>query len=384
MGILITSEAEVIVMNKKNASATIYIIFFFVMFLAFAAFAVDGTIVFTNRLKLQNATETTALAAAAEFNSSTGVSVATIQNAAEDTFDFLKKDTSLTAAKITSADVDLVSKKVKVNVNMIAQPFFLAFLGVTGISLDAKATAISESLNVQSDYSGVINWVTASAAYVSDILSMNADISTTNDYNDTAILLPLGSFYSASYDLASGYVNFRLIDSKDGNPLSLGPGGFVTIKLPAPIVDKDGYDLYIKEIGALEGYMVFAGLDVDPTNPYVNVDKPGGGIYWVNISSCGTSDVAALSTSAHQTSNNTYLGSEDKFYGSGNFDIGACGISMAKYIRIVDDNEESAFVKSNDNNYYKAMLYGEASTATSGADIDEVVVLNHVKLVSSS
>ena len=57
---------------------------------------------------------------------------------------------------------------------------------------------------------------------------------------------------------------------------------------------------------------------------------------------------------------------------------------MAKYIRIVDDNQESAFVTSGDGKYYKAMLYGESSTATAGADIDYVKVLNHVKLVPAS
>ncbi len=57
---------------------------------------------------------------------------------------------------------------------------------------------------------------------------------------------------------------------------------------------------------------------------------------------------------------------------------------MAKYIRIVDDNNESAFVTSDASTYYKTMLYGEASSTTSGADIDAVSVLNHVKLIAAS
>ena len=40
-------------MTKKRASTTVYFIFFFIMFLAFCAFAVDGTITYTNRAKLQ-------------------------------------------------------------------------------------------------------------------------------------------------------------------------------------------------------------------------------------------------------------------------------------------------------------------------------------------
>lgn len=370
-------------MNKKQASTTVYIIFFLVIFLAFAAFAIDGTIVLTNRVKLQNATETTALTAAAEFNYSSTATDSEIEqqvfNTANNTFELLKKD-SLQYATI-DINVSTTSNKVLVTTNMISQPFFLRFLGVTGIKLAAKACAVSEKLSVTANYSG-INWVTSSAAYLSDILSKDLNM------NDTAILLPLGDFNSASYDATTGFVNFSLINSEDSKPLSLGPGGFITIKLPAPIVDKPGYDLFIKEAGSLEGYMVFAGLDNDPNNPYVQNGKEGAGISWVNISCTGKPEVndsnGLVGTYNSPTDG---LGNQDKFYGSGYFDIGAScagGISMAKYIRIVDDNSESAFVTTDQNRYYKAMLYGESSAATSGADIDSVQVLNHVKLITAS
>ena len=51
--------------NKKEASSLLFFVFFFMAFLMFMAFAVDGTIVLTNRVKLQSATEASALAAAA-------------------------------------------------------------------------------------------------------------------------------------------------------------------------------------------------------------------------------------------------------------------------------------------------------------------------------
>jgi hypothetical protein len=369
-------------MNKKSAGSMVYIIFFLVIFLAFSAFAVDGTIVFTNRMKLQNITEATALAAAAEFNYS---SVATssdieqrVSDAAEDIFEILKKD-SLLPAQI-NVNVNTTSNKVLIQTNVISRPFFLAFLGVTGIKLESKACAVSEILPISASYAG-INWLSAKAAYLSDILSKDLNL------NDTAILKPLGEFASASYDLVTGFVNFGLINTQDNEPLSLGPGGFVTIKLPTPIIDKPGYDLFIKEIGSLEGYFVFAGLDNNPENPYVRVDDLGEGISWINISCSGTPEVADGGGLLGTYSVSTEIGNHDKFYGSGYFDLGAScvgGISMAKYIRIVDDNSESAFVTTDNTNYYKAMLYGEASCATAGADIDSVSVLNHVKLISAS
>lgn len=353
-------------MNKKRASSTIYIIFFFVIFLAFAAFAVDGAIVFTNRVKLQEITEQTAIAVASKFNYS-----GTISQDAQDTFNLLKQGGLQTAT--ATFQVKTAEKKILVISDMVAQPFFLSFLGVSGINLEAKACAISEPLSVTANYSG-INWVTASAAYLSDILSKNVNL------NDTAILTPLGNFNLASY--YNGIVDFSLIN-EGGNSLSLGPGGFITIKLPAPIVDKPGDDLYIKEAGdALEGYMVFAGLDIDPANPYVQNGKEGAGISWINITASGNSiDLASpFGTAGTQLP----TAAQTKFYGSGSFDIGKSGISMAKYIRIIDDNSETGFVKGKDGNYYKTMLYGEASTATAGADIDSVQVLNHVKLIPAS
>ncbi|MDD3436893.1 MAG: pilus assembly protein TadG-related protein [Candidatus Gastranaerophilales bacterium] len=366
-------------MKQKRASTTIYIIFFFVIFLAFAAFAVDGAIVFANRIKLQNITETTALVAASEFNYSSTATASDIENhvksTAEDTFDLLKKD-GLSIAKINT-QADATSNKILATTTMVSQPFFLRFLGVSGINLEAKACAVCEELNVTANYSGV-NWVTTKAVYLSDILSKDLNM------NDTAILLPLGKFYSASYNSTSGFADFSLISSDDSHPLTLGPGGFITIKLPAPIVDKAGYDLFIKEAGdAKEGYMVFAGLDNDADNPYTQHDNQGGGISWVNITCSGSPEDTSLTNPFGTASTELPTPAQRKIYGSAYFDLGdSCigNISMAKYIRIIDDNDESAFV-TDGTNYYKTKPYAEASTATAGIDIDYIKVLNHVKLV---
>lgn len=372
--------------SKKQASSIIFIIFFLIMFLAFAAFAIDGTIVLTNRAKLQTITEMTALSAASEFNYSSMASnaqiVQKVTDTANDVFNLLKQD-ALSSASITvnvnSVTAPTRPTRVLIKANAISQPFFLAFLGVTGIKLEAKACAVSEDLNVKANYLGV-NWLTNNAAYFSDILSKDLNL------NDTAILLPLGDFPSASY--ISGLVNFGFISSEDNQPLSLGPGGFITIKLPVPIIDKPGYDLYIKEANTIEGYLVYVGLDNNPDNPYVQHGNEGGGISWVNISCSGISDKTdANNFLGAYTVSTDNLGIQNRFYGSGYFDLGAScvgGISMAKYLRIVDDNDESGFVTNDNISYNKVKLYGEASTATSGADIDAVKVLNHVRLMPSS
>jgi len=125
--------------------------------------------------------------------------------------------------------------------------------------------------------------------------------------------------------------------------------------------------------------MVFAGLDENPNSPYVKSGNAGGGIEWRNISCSGTSNSVALPSATVVTEG---VGSQKKVYGSGDFDIGAAcsgSLSIAKYIRIVDDNEESAYI-----NGVLYNILGEASTATAGADISAVKVLNHVKLMSPS
>lgn len=407
-------------MKKIKASSTVFIIAFFVAFLAFSAFAVDGTIIFTQRAKLQSATEAAALAGASAFNSSSNAPTVQLNvvNAAKNTFKLIQVDSlqNLDVTKLSdfNPEVSIAHNEIRITTNYIAQPFFLAFLGVTGIKLEAKACATSEPLYVKANYS-TVNWITTAGAYFSDIISKDLNL------HDTAILTPLGNFFSASIDNSTGWVMFDALDIDLPSrtppipagtvvPLSLGPGGFITLKMPAPIIDKPGADLYIKEVGdAVEGYFVFAGLDNNPgettdnsltTGPYVRADKPGAGITWVNISCSGTPEVKDMNglIGAYSVSTDG-LNLQTKFYGSGYFDLGsscitgtANDISMAKYIRIVDDNSESAFVKNSVGNvpatnpptYYKAMLYGEASTDTAGADIDSVSVLNHVRLISPS
>lgn len=375
---------------KKRASIILYIIALFTLFLAFCSFAIDGTIIFTKRFKLQNITESTALAAAQEFDNtidynskktSTASINANVREVATKTFNILKNDSLENATMQISVDTE--SNKVLIKTECKAQTYFLAFLGVKWVNLKAKACATSEIISAVAKHAG-INWLTNKAAYISDILFSSDNL------KDTAILFPLGNDSSASIVKDSekvGYI-FNLIDSENNEGLNLGPGGYITIKLPTPILDKTGYDLEIDEAGALEGYMVFAGIDKNPDNPYVNANNIGDGISWTNISACGISKWTDndKSINGEYYANTNSLGSQRKVYGSNYFDIsnGCAGnISMIKYLRIVDDNSETAFVSKNKSTYYKTTLYGESNGITAGADIDAIKILNHVKLINS-
>lgn len=386
-------------MTKKRASTLIYLIFLFTVILAFCALAIDATIIYTTRIKLQDATERAALAGAEGFNENfyatptQAVIEQAVSERANDAFkNFLFGDLKISNTTINRS-AKYPDKKILVQTSVSSPTFFLSFLGVESVKLKAKACAISENLNVKSNFDSTM-WLNLNALYRSSVVYSLSSVA------DTAILGPLGRVGGSAYKSASINTEpvFSLIDDSDNHPLSLGPGGFLMLRLPAPIVDKPGPDLFIKEAGdALEGYFVFAGIDVNPSNPYVNSYSTGDGIFWKNITCSGQPE--------YQDNNNLigvysvatlFAGQQDKFYGSGYFDLGhSCvNLSMVKYIKIIDDNSESAFVKRNIGNpapsssppysYYKTMLYGEASTATAGADIDSVTTLNFVRLISPS
>lgn len=362
-------------------------IFFYTAFLFFTAMAIDGTIILTDRAKLQDITEATALTAASEFNYDTTVPSnrleAEIENTETTTLNLLKTG-RLDTANITRRDTKTTNKKLYLEVEAIARPYFLAFFGVNGIRIKAKACAKSAALSVDPDYGqDKINWINKAGTYTTDIIAADSDIKVPlgmpNEFSKSYILNP---------DTNSVIINYTLIE-ESGLPMSLGAGGYITIKLPSPIIDKPGYDLSIKEIGdAMEGYMVFAGIDKDTDEPYVHPlnESATGDIKWVNISCAGVSPKLAPGA-AHDQRSTTGMGLQDIIYGSADFDIsnsclGSTSLAMAKYLRIIDDNQEVAFI--NQNGTYKKVtnLYGESSSATPGADIDKITVLNVVSLIT--
>lgn len=377
-------------MKKRRGSATLYLILFITIILAFCAFAVDGTIIYTARAELQSATNATALAVGAEFKpNDTFFNKETLKEDANNIFK-AQSVGLLKYAKIEKAYVNGNAKMVKLKTSCNTPTFFLGLLGVSVVKINAVATAKAEELDSTSSY-GNVSWVNASTAYFTDVIS--------GDFSDTAVLLPLGSsedrLIGASFSKVNGSVavDYSLINNNYlDQPLSLGDGGYVTLRLPAPVINKPGPDIYIGESGVKEGYVVFAGTDTDSKNPYQNSKKPGGGITWVNISCAGVPKETNF-TDAVQDINGASKLSGKKFYGSGYFDIGnSCisgetdSISVVKYLKIFDDNVEDCYTTptlNDDSVYHLFKIYGEASTATPGADINYVSVLNNTRLVPS-
>lgn len=366
-------------MKKRSANTIITLVMFFTVIMAFCAFAIDFTIILTQRAKLQSATESAAQAGASNFRylSDLAPSSDEVESSARKTLSLLK-DKRMHKVEIKEIVMKPESKAVYIKSEAIVPTYFLTTLGVGFVRLEAQSAARSE-----------IKWMNKSQpkvlSKIDSVVYEGSVVVNPENEADTAILPPLGDAKNASMQKALGVVNFPLVyGSSDGKPLSLGAGGYITFRLPVMLVDKPGNDLYIKEIGASEGYFVFAGVDVDPKDPYINKDYKGKGIRWVNISCTGTPEGYGGAFSVFVPSLGMY---QTKFYGSGYFDLGAsCSdgydrdVSAAKYIRIIDDNAEDGFM----NSANPVLLLGEASSITPGADIDAVGVLNFIRLVKKS
>ena len=135
--------------------------------------------------------------------------------------------------------------------------------------------------------------------------------------------------------------------------------------MPVPILDKPGDDFSITEDGNFkDGYKVYAGIDNDSKQPYVNADTPQGGVYWVQLTGGQCSDSGEVQS--------------DTYFCSTIFDIAQDGLSMVKYLMIVDDNEQKGYIQEADD---IVDAVGESSTVTAGADIKDIKILNYVTLV---
>jgi len=111
----------------------------------------------------------------------------------------------------------------------------------------------------------------------------------------------------------------RVLGEPDGIPLSLGTGGSVVIHLDHPVGDQAGYDLYVHEIGALQG-------EVDEN-------------YQVEVSANGSTFVP--------------IGTSEG--GMRGFDLAGSGVLFAPWVRITDLDPPEV-----------------ADAGTNGADIDAI------------
>lgn len=360
--------------------------------LSFACFVIDLGFVINTQNEFQKALDSAVLVGVSNLepitdNSGiTQINTALAKQATLDTYTKMVNTLNLTTAnpnptidEITKA----ASKAIKIESTIEADTFFAKLIGINKIQIKGQAAAISAPVHLSSKIPfGVEN---------GSIIASSS--------GDTDIREPVGDNKNLNKDINN------ILGASDYKSLSLGPGGYITIKPPNAIMDTTGAEIHIKEPGNAEGYYVFAGNDSDPENPYINEAMPGAGISWTNISCTGipanadnTGELGAYYTDV------SFYGTtrtEAKFYGSGYFDLGvrcsadpsgiipydgtgvtpgAGNIKSAKYLKIIDDNVEDGFL--HDNNNKPVLLIGEHSSVTPGVDIDSVSVLHHPRIIS--
>ena len=372
------------ILKNKKARGVSLIIFAMgiTAIFAFASFVVDIGIVLNSQNELQKAVESAALVGASNLEpkkDSAGIikiDSSQVQSIMLETFNKVKNTNGMiSSASIPEISVNAKSKAVKISSYLSVNTYFISILGLKSIKVEAQAAAMSAPFYLSANFpKGLVP---------GSILKETS--------GDTDIRKPVGDNQNINSDFGNIYGH------PDNKALSLGPGGYITIRLPMPLVDGDGADLYISELGNLEGYYVFAGNDKDPSNPYVNEVMPGAGIQWVNISCTGFPVGGADSSGAvgayYTTVNyNNSSSLEAKFYGSGYFDLGAIckdssgnvkyngNIKSATYLKIIDDNKEDGFMA--DYPVRPVLLIGEHSSISPGADIDAIGILHHTSLIS--
>ena len=345
--------------SKKNANLVISFVVFSVIFLSLCAFAVDMTVFLTARGQIQHATENAALAAASSFNETS--TEQDVENVASSVISMFKtKGKVLQNLYIAQIDVKKNARALKIQTEAPVPTYFLGVVGLGYVYVRAQSSARASKVWLDENSPRVVN-------------EYGIVISEGPVMQDTKIVKPLSS--------EPQKIDYTVIlKEPDNNALSLGQGGYLTIRLPHVVMDKPGNDLYIEEAGIQEGYYVFAGRDKDFQYPYLDKDSQGEGIEWVNIS-------CLAQTKEKRTFK---VDNRVKVYGSASFDLGAkcsdgsynADIAYAQYIRIVDDNEENGF--ENEDATRAKYFFGESSGATSGADIDAIAILNYAKLIKSS
>lgn len=401
--------------SRRKGVSVIILIFSVLSIFTLSGLVIDMGIVMNCRYELQKAVEATAIKAVSDYNAyednagnirypGTGSISGGTNNLVDNNLDaFVKSNSFLLASSTVSKTVTFggtqsrYSRAIRIDASVVAKTYFLNLVGIRSIKLQSSVAAMNAPVFLNA--SSVINGANFGFPM----------------FRDTEIKQPVGgtgstsTFYGKSYTLPSiTNVNTsfdNIIGFQDAKALSLGPGGYITIKLPATLVDGKGFDLQIVTAGNANGYFVFAGTDANPNSQYVDAASPGGGINWVNISCTGTpigtttnGRVGAYNQWIDLNSNSVVDAGETqpKFYGSGYFDIGAscsngynANVKSAKYLKIIDDNIEDGFIlkdpKYDVNMIADASFFpGQNSSITPGVSIDSIAVEHHPRLIRVS
>ena len=163
------------------------------------------------------------------------------------------------------------------------------------------------SLSIKNDHSSIIGW--ASGA---EIVRGKMQINQTNNSRAT-----LGDSVSA-------------IGAYDGNVVSLGDSGIVTLSFDEPIQNNDGYDFAVFENGFQVGFSYYLEL--------AHVEVSANGIDFVRFPSESLSDTSFQSDNFAYTDPEkirNLAGKHQAPYGT-LFDLEELGLEEVNYIRLVD------------------------------------------------
>jgi hypothetical protein len=449
--------------KRKGFSAYFVAVFGALIFITSAGFIVDAGLSMNTRYDFQRMLERAVMATIAEFEpagenlvypTTAEMTAELNRNLAANFLAFKRTNASIIDATITpTIDFDndcRHSKGIFVSASITVKTTFLSSVGIKRIKLNASAGAVNITkyidtkdvvLNNDTPFGStpIPPYYDTRLAYYSAGDSSGSSSSCSewtllNSYGDCAL-----PYYSdnISVNNASFMSGERgrieeIAGAPDGRTVSLGRGGYITIKLPKPIVDGQGMDLQIITRGNRNGYFVFAGIDVNPSNPYINSQSPGDGINWVNISCTGVPINApreiGATLGAEQFSGILYPSTasgiassfllQPLFYGSGYFDLNAdcsatrpspsataastfpykANISTAKYLKIIDDNYDGGYLQypmSNTTNFaypaasdFNFTRYGmftgfpaQGASVSPGVSIDSIGILHQPRLM---
>jgi len=344
--------------KKLSGSSLVIFVLGIMTIFAFAGLVIDLGMVMITQQELQKAAETSVLAGTTNLettkSSTTGIiSINTSNiNTVTDIFNKIKASNPLiSAASITNVTPVISSKAVGITVSAEANLYFMSVLGLRNVNVLAQAAAMSDPF------------------YLSPFLPRVPSV---------------GSVVNISWGNRSSLYGYP-----DGNGLRMKQCGYTSFRLPVPIVDQEGAELYVKEAGFVDGYFVYIGVLDQFNTPYLS------DIRWVNVSCTGIPASGAAPTDKVGPylvdviyGNNTWIIKQAKFYGSGYFDIGKrCydpdgnliydggAVKNATQVKIVDDCVEDGF------NPGDLSTPVAASTDFPGADIDAFAVLHHSRLI---
>jgi len=398
------TKAKILIKKRKGVSL-IVLVFAGLAIISLAALVIDLGLVFNCRYEFQKLIETTALASITDYEAYEDTSnvirypsaadIATNANSSvnNNLKAFKKSNSGLLMVQSITPTVTFgtttqsrYSRAIMVKATAIVRTYFINLLGINTIKMDASAVAMH--LPVYLKNGNILNGI---GTYKdTDLRQPAGGTSTTLAYTGENNVLPAVTNINTNYNNIYGI--------PDGKVLSLGPGGYITLKLPATLVDGKGFDLQILTRGNASGYFVFAGNDADASDPYTDANHPGGGLQWVNISCTGTPIGTNTNgrVGSYRQNIGGAIGTQAKFYGSGYFDLRAscstgynANVKSAKYLKIIDDNIEDGFVlkdPENDTNFVAIPSFfpGQNSSHTPGVSIDAIAVEHHSKLITNA